>query len=116
MQPKKPGASGPPYRGYRYALIELLRCLADPRVGPQWRTVESIGLKPLRRANKSSLGDHASVRLRILYMKTKLTKIGGDLSRRWNLPRGPTLRAQTTNTSVTTTKGAFTEYVPGSQR
>jgi len=42
LQPKNLGER-PPYRGYRYALIELLRCLADPRVGPQWRTVESIG-------------------------------------------------------------------------
>ena len=42
LQPKNLGER-PPYRGYRYALIELLRCLANPRVGPQWRTVESIG-------------------------------------------------------------------------
>ncbi len=42
LQPKNLGER-PPYRGYRYALIELLRCLVDPRVGPQWRTVESIG-------------------------------------------------------------------------
>jgi len=42
LQPKKPGERTP-YPSYRYALIELMRCLADPRVGPQWRTVESIG-------------------------------------------------------------------------
>jgi fatty acid desaturase len=37
LQPKKPGER-PPYPGYRYAFIELMRCLADPRVGPQWQT------------------------------------------------------------------------------
>jgi fatty acid desaturase len=39
LQPKKLGERAP-YTGYRYALIELMRCLADPRVGPQWRTLE----------------------------------------------------------------------------
>src|SRR6266513_2670780 len=39
LQPKKPGERTP-YPSYRYALIELMCCLADPRVGPQWRTVE----------------------------------------------------------------------------
>ncbi len=38
LQPKKPGERGP-YAGYRYALMELIRCLADPRVGPQWQTI-----------------------------------------------------------------------------
>ena len=38
LQPKKLGERAP-YTGYRYALIELMRCLADPRVGPQWRTL-----------------------------------------------------------------------------
>jgi fatty acid desaturase len=38
LQPKKPGERIP-YPGYRYALVELMRCLADPRVGPQWRTI-----------------------------------------------------------------------------
>jgi fatty acid desaturase len=38
LQPKKPGERTP-YPGYRYALVELMRCLADPRVGPQWRTI-----------------------------------------------------------------------------
>jgi fatty acid desaturase len=38
LQPKKPGERAP-YTGYRYALIELMRCLADPRVGPQWQTI-----------------------------------------------------------------------------
>jgi len=42
LQPKKPGERTP-YPSYRNALIELMRCLADPRVGPQWRTVQSIG-------------------------------------------------------------------------
>jgi fatty acid desaturase len=42
LQPTKPGERAP-YGGYRYALIELLRCLADPRVGPQWRRLESMG-------------------------------------------------------------------------
>jgi fatty acid desaturase len=42
LQPKKPGERTP-YPGYRYALVELMRCLADPRVGPQWRTIRSIG-------------------------------------------------------------------------
>jgi fatty acid desaturase len=42
LQPKKLGEQAP-YRGYRYALIELMHCLADPRVGPQWRTLESTG-------------------------------------------------------------------------
>ena len=40
LQPKKPGERAP-YTSYRYALVELVRCLADPRVGPQWRTGES---------------------------------------------------------------------------
>jgi fatty acid desaturase len=38
LQPKKPGERAP-YPSYRYALVELMRCLADPRVGPQWRTI-----------------------------------------------------------------------------
>jgi fatty acid desaturase len=42
LQPKIRGERAP-YIGYRYALIELMRCLADPRVGPQWRTVERAG-------------------------------------------------------------------------
>jgi fatty acid desaturase len=42
LQPKKPGERTP-YPSYRYALVELMRCLADPRVGPQWRRVESAG-------------------------------------------------------------------------
>lgn len=36
LQPKKPGERTP-YPSYRYALIDLMRCLADPRVGSQWR-------------------------------------------------------------------------------
>jgi fatty acid desaturase len=42
LQPKAPGER-PPYPGYRYAFAELVRCLADPRVGPQWQRVESAG-------------------------------------------------------------------------
>jgi fatty acid desaturase len=42
LQPKKPGERAP-YTSYRYALIELVRSLADPRVGPQWRTLKSTG-------------------------------------------------------------------------
>ena len=38
LQPKKPGERAP-YPSYRYALVELMRCLADPRVGPQWQTI-----------------------------------------------------------------------------
>ena len=38
LQPKKPGERVP-YTSYRYALIELMCCLADPRVGPQWQTI-----------------------------------------------------------------------------
>jgi len=38
LQPKKLGERAP-YTSYRYALIELMRCLADPRVGPQWQTI-----------------------------------------------------------------------------
>jgi hypothetical protein len=32
-----------PYPSYRHALLDLIRSLADPRVGPQWQTVESAG-------------------------------------------------------------------------
>jgi len=42
LQPKTLGERAP-YTSYRYALIELVRCLGDPRVGPQWRTLESTG-------------------------------------------------------------------------
>jgi fatty acid desaturase len=38
LQPKKPGERAP-YPGYRYAFVELMGCLADPRVGPQWQTI-----------------------------------------------------------------------------
>jgi hypothetical protein len=30
-----------PYLSYRHALLDLIRSLADPRVGPQWQTVVS---------------------------------------------------------------------------
>ncbi len=38
LQPKKPGERTP-YPSYRDALAELMRCLPDPRVGPQWQTI-----------------------------------------------------------------------------
>jgi fatty acid desaturase len=38
LEPKEPGERTP-YPSYRYALVELIRCLADPRVGPQWQTI-----------------------------------------------------------------------------
>ena len=31
-----------PYRSYRHALLDLLRSLADPRVGAQWRTANPV--------------------------------------------------------------------------
>ena len=37
LQPTKPGERMP-YPSYRYALMDVMRCLADPRVGPQWQT------------------------------------------------------------------------------
>ena len=42
LEPKKPDERMP-YPSYRYALLDLMRSLADPRVGPQWRTVEHAG-------------------------------------------------------------------------
>ncbi len=42
LEPKNPGERRP-YPSYRNALADLMRSLADPRVGPQWRTVESLG-------------------------------------------------------------------------
>ena len=41
LEPKNPGERRP-YPSYRNALLDLIRSLADPRVGPQWRAVESI--------------------------------------------------------------------------
>jgi putative ABC transport system ATP-binding protein len=41
LQPKKPGERAP-YPGYRYAFVELMRCLADPRVGPQWQALRGV--------------------------------------------------------------------------
>ncbi len=40
-----------PYQSYRHALIDLLRCLADPRVGAQWHV----------RGSRFKLGDRRSV-------------------------------------------------------
>ena len=37
LQPTAPDEHAP-YRSYRHALADLICCLADPRVGPQWRT------------------------------------------------------------------------------
>jgi glucose/arabinose dehydrogenase len=48
-------------------------------------------------------------------MKTNITKIGAIFLALGICVSCPALRAQTTTTSVTTTKGAFTDYVPGSQ-
>ncbi len=42
LEPKNPGERKP-YPSYRNALADLMRSLADPRVGPQWRTAESLG-------------------------------------------------------------------------
>ena len=41
LQPKRPGERSP-YPSYRDALPDLLRSLANPRVGPQWRAVETV--------------------------------------------------------------------------
>ena len=41
LEPKGPGERRP-YPSYRNALLDLIRSLADPRVGPQWRTAERI--------------------------------------------------------------------------
>ncbi len=46
LQPQKPGERSP-YPSYRNALRELVQCLADPRVGPQWQAVESAELGAL---------------------------------------------------------------------
>jgi fatty acid desaturase len=40
LQPKYPGERMP-YPSYRNALLDLIRSLANPRVGPQWRTARS---------------------------------------------------------------------------
>jgi fatty acid desaturase len=40
LEPKTPDERTP-YPSYRYALLDLMRSLADPRVGPQWRAVDS---------------------------------------------------------------------------
>jgi fatty acid desaturase len=40
LQPKKPGERLP-FPSYRYAFADLMRSLADPRVGPQWLRVQS---------------------------------------------------------------------------
>ncbi len=39
LDPKIPNEQRP-YPSYRHALLDLIRSLADPRVGPQWRTFE----------------------------------------------------------------------------
>jgi fatty acid desaturase len=40
LQPRNPGETGP-FLSYRHALIHLVRGLADPRVGAQWRVAPS---------------------------------------------------------------------------
>jgi fatty acid desaturase len=42
LDPKMPNEQTP-YPSYRHALLDLIRSLADPRVGPQWRTVAASG-------------------------------------------------------------------------
>jgi len=42
LEPKRPGERTP-YPSYRGALVDLIRSLANPRVGPQWRTIERAG-------------------------------------------------------------------------
>ena len=41
LQPKNPGERMP-FPNYRHAFADLMRSLANPRVGPQWRTMEPI--------------------------------------------------------------------------
>jgi fatty acid desaturase len=56
LQPKSPDERSP-FPSYRHALLDLLRSLADPRVGAQWRTA-----KPDRdRARSASEAGTASV-------------------------------------------------------
>ena len=112
LQPKKPGERAP-YTSYRYALIELVRCLADPRVGPQWRTLESR--LTLCGQIKCFLGAMSALGCESPLYEDKHHQNWRGFARRWNLYLVCTeLRAQAT-TTVTTTKGAFTEYVPGSE-
>ena len=35
LEPRAPGER-PPFRSYGHAFVDLIHCLADPRVGPQW--------------------------------------------------------------------------------
>jgi fatty acid desaturase len=42
LDPKSPSEEKP-FPSYRHALLHLMRSLADPRVGSQWRTVERAG-------------------------------------------------------------------------
>lgn len=46
-----PTAAGefPPFRSYGHALLHLLRCLGDPRVGPQWHRQNENADSSLRR-------------------------------------------------------------------
>ena len=41
LLPKSPGEL-PPFPSYRYAFVDLMRKLPDPRVGPQWQSVEPL--------------------------------------------------------------------------
>lgn len=40
LQPTEP-EERPPFPSYRHALVDLLRCLVDPRVGAQWHDVKT---------------------------------------------------------------------------
>lgn len=42
LEPKSPGEEKP-FPSYRQALLHLIRSLADPRVGSQWRRIERAG-------------------------------------------------------------------------
>ena len=68
------------------------------------------------RAHKSFLeGDRGRPVPRISDMKMNITKFGATLLALGICITAMELRAQTTTTSVTTTKGAFTEFVPASR-
>jgi hypothetical protein len=47
LQPTRPGERRP-YPSYRNALVDLMRCLTNPQVGPQWRRVGSPQMEKLR--------------------------------------------------------------------
>lgn len=53
LEPKNPDERAP-FPSYRNALVDLIRSLADPRVGPQWRTVN----RPVEGTMPGPLGAH----------------------------------------------------------